>query len=244
MTTSCGLLLRNSATSAGASHPPDEVAAVRSASLEQVPALSPVFRLYSTQNRASRPRVKEFRFLSFNPGSDKKTRRESTAQSRWKDNALALVRDTPRAEDWLNVLKEKGLYDSLRDENAVVSLLNAATGGHVTNEPVTIDSHPERLDRIRCYVQATAQRHIRAGVALTLANFQMFPVQSCCAVLLEIGHEPDDVFDVLRICIGRDASSKRCQDVLKACRYLHRLADTLYMHGWGLRAGEAILLCQ
>lgn len=100
-----------------------------------------------------------------------------------------------------------------------------------------------RLDQIKRYATATMQKQMSAGVALALADFQMFLVLSSCAVLLEAGDAPADIFEIVRICIGRDTSERRCKNILKACRYLNRLADSLYMRGWGLRAGEAILLC-
>lgn len=193
-------------------------------------------------------RGREFEFVAFDTkslGEQRIASRPKKIRLRWKDNALALIQDTPQAKDWHLALKDKGLYDILCSGNAVVYLLDTKHDFHAFQPSESLDGATcsGRLNQIKLYAKATMQKQIRAGVVLALANFQMFLVLSSCAVLLEVGDAPAEIFEIVRICIGREASTERCRDVLKACRYLNKLADSLYMQGWGLRAGEAILLC-
>lgn len=219
---------------------------------QTVPEPSPAPRLPCNNrpaiNSLPQKRFRGLEFVAFDPtsvGEQSNVVRQKKNDLRWKDNALALIRDTPQAENWHQALKDKGLYDILCSGSIVVHLLDTKHSFYPlqTLEAVDATSCSGRLDQIKRYATATMQKQMSAGVALALADFQMFLVLSSCAVLLEAGDAPADIFEIVRICIGRDTSERRCKNILKACRYLNRLADSLYMRGWGLRAGEAILLC-
>lgn len=222
---------------------PSEVHASDRPQIQTIPSIA------SAENESlHRKRSRDIEFVAYDPrsiGRQFKAVKQDKRHLRWMTNALALLRDTPHAADWHLTLKEKGLYDILCSGNAVLHLLDTEHELVEPQGPKVPDgiSVTGRLNQIRFYAQATAQKHLRAGVALALANFQMFLVISSCAVLLEIGDPSADIFEIVRICIGRDASIQRCRDIMKASTFLNRLADTLYMKGWGLRAVEAILLC-
>lgn len=182
---------------------------------------------------------------SWRPGKRKKS---EVTIPRWKERALALVQATPEADAWIERLKDKGIYDAMRNGTAVSSLLLLDVDNR-RYESVeadstacqTPDSNP--ISRVQHYARISVRREISASMATALANYQKFLVLSACAVLVGKGSPTDDVYQIVRICMGNDVTDVHCQRILRGCKFVHELMDNLYMGGWGLRAYELLLIC-
>lgn len=173
--------------------------------------------------------------------------RKKPQKPRWEQVAATLIGETPRAHDWQKLLKEKGIYEIMSSGSAVAHLLgdthNSASIEALDVIVVDKSASDGALGRIQAYAYAAIRRETNASVALVLANFQKFLALSACAVLAATGSPNSHVFDIVRICIG-NVSTEYCTRMLRVVVYLNELLDTLYMHGWGLRASELLLLCK
>lgn len=188
-------------------------------------------------------RPRELEFIHF---SDTRIARNSNAarpvkrMQRWKAAAKKLVDNTPKAENWHDALKQKGIYDIMDSGGVVKFLLDTSYEVPATSRPTVTDTDP--LLRIREYAMATAQRVSVASRALVLANFQKFLVLCACTVLKETGLPATDVLDIIRLCIGQ-ATDNHCWRMLGVVVYLNQLIEKLSQNGWGYRASELLLLC-
>lgn len=192
---------------------------------------------------SSRKRPREYEFVQFdrprirlNPNVARPAKRTQ----RWQSAARKLVESTPKAEDWHDALKKKGIYNIMDSGGVVKFLLDTSYEPPAVTRPIVTETNP--LLRIREYAMATAQRVSVASRALVLANFQKFLVLCACAVLKETGLPAKDVLDIIRLCIGH-ATEDHCWRMLGVVVYLNRLIEKLSQNGWGYRAGELLLLC-
>ncbi|KAI5366160.1 hypothetical protein Slin15195_G076850 [Septoria linicola] len=168
---------------------------------------------------------------------------------RWKVHALKLVKDTPRAQEWYAKLKERGIYEPMRDGLAVEHLLQLNVHGTVRETTMDNFSMSQSqalcqgsLERLAHYARVSVRNRTDASLATALANYQNFLVLSSCAVLIGTGTPKQEVYDVIKICMGNNVTELYCQRVLHGCQLVHELMDNLYMGGWGLRAFELLLL--
>jgi hypothetical protein len=177
-------------------------------------------------------------------------KRKRTSESYWKTCANRLIAETPKAQTWTSSLKEHGIHDIMKNNDAIKCLLDskfepcysariAASGADDIHEN---DDHI--IDSLETYARTTAIRWRLALTALALANFQKFLVISACAVLMEGTTPITKVYDIVRICIGKDSSDGHCKRTITTARYLNVLIDTLNIHQWGHRAGELLLICK
>jgi len=170
----------------------------------------------------------------------------SPGNAPWRKLARTLVRETPYANKWVDTLRDNGLYDMMSTGKAVAILLgtghesNARTDQHLTS---AIEDEQGAFGRVTEYARMAMQNCIDASAALMLANFQKFLVFCLCNVMRDTGSSLDDVYGIVRICLGK-VSDNHCYRVLRAAVYLNKLVDILYMDGWGLRASELLLLCK
>lgn len=192
---------------------------------------------------SSRKRPHEFEFVQFdipqirpNPNVARPAKRTQ----RWQAVARKLIENTPKAEDWHDALKKKGIYDIMDSGGVVKFLLDTSYEPPAVTRPTVTETNP--LLRIREYAMATAQRASVASRALVLANFQKFLVLCACAVLKETGLPAKDVLDIIRLCIGH-AKEDHCWRMLGVVVYLNQLIEKLSQNGWGYRASELLLLC-
>lgn len=197
---------------------------------------------------------KELEFVRFDPtaevagrklGERKKSKR---VIPRWKEHALTLVRETPNANAWNERLKDKGIFDAMRNGTAVSTLLLLDVDNRRFTSVEESSSmgqiiHSNPISRIENYARISVQREISASMATALANYQKFLVLSACAVLVGRGSPTKDVYNIVRICMGNNVTDVHCQRILRGCKFLHELMDNLYMGGWGLRAYELLLIC-
>ncbi|KAM0703896.1 hypothetical protein Q7P35_008902 [Cladosporium inversicolor] len=153
---------------------------------------------------------------------------------RWQAAAKVLIENTPKAKDWYQALKEKGIYDIMNSGGVVKFLLDTSYDPSAVTRPTVTETNS--LIRIREYAMATAQRMSAAFRALVLANFQKFLVLCACTVLKETGVPEQDVLDIVRLCIGQTTAT-HCWRMLGVVVYLNKLIEKLSQNGWGHRAG-------
>ena len=185
--------------------------------------------------------------LNEQPARSNKDRRISVPS--WKERALLLIEETPAASAWTKKLKEIGIYDAMCSGKAVSSLLNwefdsRPSTGTPVDPPTTQSQDSSPLVFAERYARISMQNEVAASVAMALANYQKFLVLSSCAVLVGTNTPAEDVYRIVRICMGNDASDKHCQRILRGCKFVNALLDRLYMGGWGLRAYELLLICK
>lgn len=198
----------------------------------------------STQHNGKRlKRHRELEFIMLDPGSlSHNPVKQYIPNPRWRDNANTLIAETPKAVDWYSSLKQQGIYDILSNGQAVAYLMA------VDDRSPVLPSEPASLgfsisDRLKGYALAATHRGSAASIALKLANFQKFLVLSACCVLRQ-SSEQDCILEVISLCVGRSVTPRRGEDLLNTCRFVNRLMDALYVHGWGLRGCELFLLCE
>lgn len=198
--------------------------------------------LTASQHRLTE-QPQQLKFIEFDHTTvNVKPTRLRAERSRWQENATALVQETPSGEEWFQALKKKGIHDIMSNGEAVSFLMG-------TQAPLRLSMPPESepstapQSRLEQYATAAMRNEATASVALTLVNFQKFLLLSACFVLHEVD-DSADAFAIVRLCIGSNATVKRCLDILKSCRYANELLDILYMKGWGLRGCELFLLCK
>lgn len=194
-----------------------------------------------------RKRPRDFEFVEYSHHSALKpcTARRQKCK-RWEKVATTLIAETPRACDWKQVLKKKGIYDIMNSGNAIAFLLDTASLNTPDSSTGPINERPvetSALGRIQQYALAAVRRESSASVTLALANFQKFLALSACVVLKATGTSESAVVDVVKVCVG-NASTDYCSRMLRVVVYMNELLDTLYMHGWGFRACELLLLCE
>ncbi|KAF2212135.1 hypothetical protein CERZMDRAFT_98054 [Cercospora zeae-maydis SCOH1-5] len=171
--------------------------------------------------------------------TSKKRRLPKGACPDWQRHAKELVRETPRATEWMRRLREAGIFDIMSNGEAVGFLLhrNASISAGATGL-----TRSDPLERAEQYAQIVNMGALKASVAIALANLQKFFVLSTCAVLLSNDTQPSKVFDIVRICIGLGADEVNCRRMIRGCQFVHELMDNLYMGGWGLCAFELLLV--
>lgn len=193
---------------------------------------------------SSRKRPRESQFIQFDSSQipqDPNAARPAKRAQRWQVAAKKLVENTPKAKDWHDALKQKGIYDIMDSGGVVKFLLDTSYEPPAATRPTVTETSP--LLRIREYAMATAQRASIASRALVLANFQKFLILCACAVLKETGLLETDVLDIIRLCIGH-ATENHCWRMLGVVVYLNQLIEKLSQNGWGYRASELLLLCK
>lgn len=177
-------------------------------------------------------------------------KRKRASEPHWKTCAKRLVAETPKAHSWASSLKEHGIHDIMKNHDAIQCLLDSnfeprysaqvAVSGvgndHENDGPIVIS--------LETYARTTAKRWTLASTALALANFQKLLVISACAVLMEGATPIAKIYEIVRICIGKDSTDDHCKRTITTARYLNVLVDTLNIHQWGDRAGELLLLCK
>ncbi|KAF2158938.1 hypothetical protein M409DRAFT_61210 [Zasmidium cellare ATCC 36951] len=176
-----------------------------------------------------------------------KKRRLERHMPRWQEKVLTLVEETPKASKWILRLQEKGIFDAMCNGKAVSNLLllDAERETRTTSREdfsMTRVFRSSPLARIEHYARVSVQKEMTAAVATSLANYQKLLVLSACVVLAGTGTASEDVYGIVRICMGNDVTDVHCRRILRGCRFVHELMDTLYMGGWGLRAFELLLL--
>ncbi|KAK1082868.1 hypothetical protein LTR48_006690 [Friedmanniomyces endolithicus] len=200
--------------------------------------------------RPTSKRPQELEIIPFHPATanavcGKRKLRKTTP--RWKERALTLVHETPSASTWATKLKERGIFEVMSNGMAVKSLLLLNTNGRSTIpvDQITETSGPlysNPLARIEHYARISVQREITASVATALANYQIILVLSSCTVLRGTGTSSEEIYRLVRIRMGNDATDERRRKILRGCQFVHELMDSLYMGGWGLRAFELLLV--
>ncbi len=172
-------------------------------------------------------------------------KRQRCGNPAWLQNAKALIKDTPKAENWSRTLKEKGLHEVMVSGNALRYLLDTTvqTDSSLASGEISPAETSDVLNYVRHYAQATATRTMTASVALVLANFQRFLVLSACAVLLQENFFAVEVYNIAKICIGDDVTDDYCSRIVRSAKYVNELVDNLYLRGWGYRSSELLLLC-
>ena len=175
---------------------------------------------------------------------DRKRRR--SGDPAWLQNAKALIKDTPKAENWSRALKQKGLHEVMASGKALTYLLDTSVQADISavSGEISQAETSDVLNYVRHYAQATTIRTMTASVVLVLANFQRFLVLSACAVLLEEDYPAVEIWDIARICIGDDVTDDYCSRVVRSAKYVNELIDNLYLRGWGYRSSELLLLCK
>jgi hypothetical protein len=177
-------------------------------------------------------------------------KRKRTSEPQWKTCAKRLIAETPNAQTWTSSLRENGIHDIMKNGDAIQCLLDSkfeprhsaqvtASGAGDIHES---DDHI--IISLETYARTTAMRWTLASTVLALANFQKLLVISACAVLIEGTTPIAKVYDIVRICIGKDSSDSHCKRIITTARYLNVLIDTLNIHKWGDRAGELLLICK
>lgn len=174
---------------------------------------------------------------------------------------MTLVDETPRAQCWTMKLQEKGIFEAMSNGAVVGSLLLRNVGGrtgmtvnHNQNHPIPQPLYSSPLARIEYYARVSAEKEVTASVATALANYQIFLVLSSCAVLHRLDDDTrsrlpefdistEEIYRIVKICMGNDSSNEYCAKILRGCRFVHELMDNLYLGGWGLRAFELLLIC-
>lgn len=192
-------------------------------------------------NPHKRPRPLEI--LQWMPGKES---RKTSGNAPWKQLAKTLIRETPLAKDWAYILRNKGVYDMMSTGKAVMILLGSEYGSNAPtgqDQRLAIEDEQGVFRRVAAYARTAAQKGVDASAALMFANFQKFLVFCLCNVMRDNGLPLNDVYEIVRICLGK-ISDDYCCRVLRATVYLNQLVDALYMEGWGLRASELLLLCK
>lgn len=176
-------------------------------------------------------------------------KRARTDSPTWKEDARTLVKSTPKANQWWQAIRANGIYEPLSNGNAAAYVLDSQCS---LVEPATTTALFARatasersglLARVAAYAHTAIRRETTATAAIMLANFQKFLILSTCAVLNQTGSPKEDVFDIVKICIG-PVGDRYCRQTLRTAVYLNQLVDMLSSHGWGERASDLLLICE
>lgn len=208
---------------------------------QSTPTIEPSLEIGGASTRKRHREFEVIQFDSYQGPHNFHLARPTKRLQRWQAAAKVLIENTPKAKDWYQALKEKGIYDIMNSGGVVKFLLDTSYDPSAVTRPTVTETNP--LIRIREYAMATAQRMSAASRALVLANFQKFLVLCACTVLKETGVPEQDVLDIIRLCIGQTTTT-HCWRMLKVVVYLNQLIEKLSQNGWGHRAGELLLLCQ
>ena len=176
-------------------------------------------------------------------------KRPRTDSPTWKEDARTLVKSTPKANQWWQAIRANGIYEPLSNGNAAAyvldsqcSLVQSATATALFAK-ATAAERSGLLARVAAYAHTAIRRETTATAAIMLANFQKLLVLSSCAVLNQTGSPKEDVFDIVKICIG-PVGDRYCRQTLRTAVYLNQLVDMLSSHGWGERASDLLLICE
>ena len=169
----------------------------------------------------------------------------------WKSHADKLVETVPLKDSWKATMDSDGISDALSSGMAVKYILGQDTPLHhwsqiteATPSSYSSGSFSTMLERLSACAKLAASRNTDAYLVLMLTNFQTFVVLSACIVALDTGSIPkQDIYQIVRIAVGKNGDEVYCVRKLEAARYLNRLVDALVVKGWQGRAAELVLRC-
>lgn len=175
-------------------------------------------------------------------------KKQRTAIQPWRRMASALVETTPKAQQWWDAVHERGIYKALSTGDAAAYILDCdcspaalePSAYHLARQ--TAEGQSSVLSQLATFAYTATRREASASAAIILANFQKFLVISSCAVLYQSGSPREEVFNIVRICIGK-AQDRYCQQTIRSVIWMNRLIDMLSSHGWGNRATDLLLIC-
>lgn len=182
-------------------------------------------------------------FVPWNEHVRSKNRRRETPE--WQHKADILVQKT---QQFQHSAEWNAVCEAMCTDQAAAFLIDENyTTPHPSNVPTSaLQAHRtdtvDVIELLRMYAQNTIKRGAAASMATMFASFQKFILLSSCAVLY-YSKSSMEVLDIVRICIGSDATERYCVQVLNTTKYIHRLVDTLNSHGWGTRASVLLLVC-
>ncbi|KAF7186229.1 hypothetical protein HII31_12471 [Pseudocercospora fuligena] len=110
----------------------------------------------------------QFEFIVVDPRSlQPNPIRQKSAIPRWKQNAIALIRETPKAEDWYKALAEEGIHDAMCSGEAAAYLM-------ATEERLPTVQIEATLPRVSSLTYERLKRGVRktsSGVVAMQTNF-------------------------------------------------------------------------
>ena len=190
----------------------------------------------------------DLRIEQWEPGLATRKRQRSETPP-WTRHAEQLVKMTPSAKTWRQVMERNGLYEAIHTGSAIQHLLGNEHGTNIDLITTTDsdtggrDGNPSILGRVTAYAQIAARRRDSASLALMLANFQKFIALSACVVVAASQNlAKERIYEIVRICLG-NISDDYCLRMLQTTKYINTLIDTLAINGWDGRAAELFLLC-
>jgi hypothetical protein len=203
-------------------------------------------------NASTSPPVKKRksgRFVQWTPREERPPPEgASCGTPKWKPIAETLVKEIPKASEWAEKLDILGI----RSVTAVTFLINDGSPTQMqTNAPLNRELTPpsttERLlplQRLKEYALTMAQYSTRAVATIRLTNLSQFIILSSCLVFRELAGPKQDIYDIVKVSVGRDISEKYIEELLRTVRFINLSIDTFNTEGWGDRASELLLICE
>lgn len=203
-------------------------------------------------NASTSPPVKKRKYGQFVQWTPREERPPTGGAScgipKWKTVAETLVKETPKASEWAKKLDILGI----RSVTAVTFLISDGSQNQMqTNTPLNRELTPPSttekllpLQRLKEYALAMAQHNTRAVATIRLTNLSQFIILSSCLVFRELEGPTQDIYDIVRVSVGRNVGEKYIEELLRTVRFINLSIDTFNAEGWGDRAGELLLICE
>lgn len=178
----------------------------------------------------------------------------------WVNGIHMLLKETPHWADWSTNLKQRGIYQALRDDMTAKKFLTTddpenfaqahlaivlKTGvPRIGTSPTEYTAAQMHVLKLLCkYAHNTSQLKTDTNVNRRLAQFQGLVFLSACVVLRECGFREEHICEVTRRALGK-MTDDHCRRLMRVAIWKNRILSFFESLGWKRLGIELLLLCE